>query len=191
MLQGASRWALIAGLSGLLASCGGPESADTDSQAATEPEAEVTTPAEATPAAEAVADDADTAATVPEADSEAPAKKAPAADAAPAPAAAKPVASAEPPASFALCAACHAVEAGAGSSFGPNLHGVTGRKAGSLAGYAFSPALQNSGIVWNASSLGTFLEAPQKAVPGTRMAFGGVKDKAKRDEIIAYLATLK
>ena len=193
MLRTGSKWALVAGVSVLLVGCGGPESADTGSEAATAPEPEVSAPADAAPADDSASDAEDTASANAAAGDAASAEAAPAAKPAAEapPAAAKVAASAAKPASFALCAACHAVDAGAASSFGPNLHGVVGRKAGALAGYSYSPAMTGSGIVWNDATLSSFLEAPQKVVPGTRMAFGGVKDKAKRDEIIAYLASLK
>jgi cytochrome c len=92
------------------------------------------------------------------------------------------------PASFAQCAVCHQVKPGV-NGLGPNLHAVVGRKAGTLAGFAYSPAMKASGITWDAASLDAYIEAPQKHLPGTRMAFVGQKDKAKRDEIIAWLKT--
>ena len=92
------------------------------------------------------------------------------------------------PASFGQCAICHQVKPGV-NGLGPSMHGIVGRKAGTVAGFAYSPAMKNSGVTWDEASLDAFIEAPQKLVPGTRMAFVGVKDKAKRDEIIAWLKT--
>lgn len=96
---------------------------------------------------------------------------------------------ARPPA-FAQCASCHSVEPGK-TVFGPSLHGVGGRKAGSLPGYDYSPALKKAKITWNAATLDRWLAAPQKVVPGTRMPFGGVQDPATRRALVTYLLSLK
>ncbi len=89
------------------------------------------------------------------------------------------------------CAMCHAVKAGAPARMGPNLFGVTGRKAGTLAGYAYSPAMAKAGIVWDAQSLDTYLQQPRKLVAGTKMAFAGLPNPQDRQAVIAYLKTAK
>ena len=93
------------------------------------------------------------------------------------------------PAAFAQCAGCHSTEPGK-NLFGPSLAGISGRRAASLPGYAYSPALKKSGITWNAKSLDRWLTAPQKAVPGTRMPLGGVQDPATRKALVDYLLTI-
>lgn len=101
---------------------------------------------------------------------------------------AEPVAAAEP-ASFAVCKACHAVEPGK-HGIGPSLAGIWGDKAAAVPGFEFSEAMKESGLVWNQSTLDRYLTDPMGVVPGTKMAFAGVKDAAKRQEIINYLKTL-
>ena len=91
---------------------------------------------------------------------------------------------------FKPCAACHATEAGS-SKQGPSLHGIIGRKAGSLAGYAYSPAMKALGKVWDAALLDSYLYDPAGIVPGTKMVYPGLKDENDRQDVIAYLATLK
>lgn len=94
------------------------------------------------------------------------------------------------PASFAQCVACHAVEPGK-NGIGPSLAGVAGSAAGAVAGFAYSSALKTSGLTWDDATLDAWLTAPMKKVPGTRMAYAGMADPAKRAELIAYLKTLK
>ena len=84
------------------------------------------------------------------------------------------------------CASCHAPT---GGGQGPNLNGVYGRKAGSVAGFNFSPALKGSGLIWSRSTLDLFLSGPGKAVPGTAMLLT-VPDAQQRGDVISYLATL-
>lgn len=94
------------------------------------------------------------------------------------------------PAAFSICKACHSAEPGK-TIIGPSLHGVFGRKAGTLAGASYSPAMTGSGLVWDEATLDAFLASPMVNVPGTRMSYAGQTDPAKRAAIIAYLRTLK
>lgn len=91
-----------------------------------------------------------------------------------------------PPAAFAQCTACHSTQPGK-MMFGPSLAGVGGRRAASLSGYGYSPALKASGLVWNRATLDRWLTSPQKTVPGTRMPFTGIKDPAARKSVVDYL----
>jgi cytochrome c len=106
----------------------------------------------------------------------------------PAPAQASAIADPAPPA-FAVCRSCHSTQAGQ-NGIGPSLAGIAGSKAGDVPGYAFSPALKNSGIVWDRAALDTWLQGPIKMVPGTKMVLP-VADPARRKAIIDYLETLK
>lgn len=97
---------------------------------------------------------------------------------------------AKPP-TFAMCGACHQVTPGARSTIGPNLWGVGGRKAGSLAGFSYSPAMTAASFKWDRAKLVAFLKNPKAVVPGTRMAFVGISDPARATEIANYLLSLK
>jgi cytochrome c len=88
------------------------------------------------------------------------------------------------------CSICHASVAGK-TGLGPSLAGVTGRKAGTLAGFAYSPAMKARASKWDKATLDKFLTDPRTAIPGNRMIFAGQKDAAKRAALVAYLATLK
>jgi cytochrome c len=85
------------------------------------------------------------------------------------------------------CAACHKFRAGEGTLIGPNLHGVFGRPAAAVAGFAYSPALRQSGLVWTPRSIEAWLENPAGFVVGTTMAFSGYRSADDRRALIAYL----
>jgi cytochrome c len=88
---------------------------------------------------------------------------------------------------FATCKACHQIGEGAKNAIGPELNGVVGRKAGSVAGYSYSDANKNSGITWDESNLAEYLKDPRVKVPGTKMVFAGIKDEKKVQDLIAFL----
>jgi cytochrome c len=81
------------------------------------------------------------------------------------------------------CGGCHAMDR---DKMGPNLKGVYGRAAASLASFPYSDALKKSGITWNAETLDKWLTDPEKLVPGNDMTFH-VESAAERAAIIAYL----
>lgn len=85
---------------------------------------------------------------------------------------------------YGRCQGCHSIDR---NRTGPKHQGLFGRKAGSVAGYDYSKAIQESGIVWDEATLDKFLENPRAMVPGTRMTYAGVKDPQERADLIAYL----
>jgi cytochrome c len=85
------------------------------------------------------------------------------------------------------CQACHSVDE---NDLGPRHRGVVGRRAGSIEDYSYSPALKNSGLTWNESTLDRWLTNPSALVPGTKMFFK-VDDPQARADIIAYLEELR
>ena len=92
---------------------------------------------------------------------------------------------------FGRCAICHTVNKGGSNGLGPNLFGVVGRKAATLAGYSYSGPLKGSGITWTTDKLKAWVSGPQRMVPGTKMAFAGISNPSQQDDVVAYLATLK
>jgi len=91
----------------------------------------------------------------------------------------------------AYCAVCHSVDKPARNKIGPSLVGVVSRKSGAAPGFSYSSAMKARGQIWTAASLDAFLAAPAKTVPGTSMTFAGVKDAAKRANLIGYLKQQK
>jgi cytochrome c len=87
------------------------------------------------------------------------------------------------------CASCHSVGPSARGAFGPHLNSIFGRPAGGTNDYKYSPAMKDSGIVWSEKTLGAFLEAPGKVVPGTKMRFWGMSNERQIDDLLAYLRT--
>jgi cytochrome c len=85
---------------------------------------------------------------------------------------------------YSRCLGCHAVEY---NRTGPKHCGVIGRRAGSVPGYEYSPAMKKSGIVWNEKTLDRFLADPLKTVPGTTMTYAGVPAAKDRADLIAFL----
>ncbi|WP_241765864.1 c-type cytochrome [Erythrobacter longus] len=87
---------------------------------------------------------------------------------------------------FAQCRTCHLVEEGK-NGVGPSLYGIVGRASGSIEGFKYSDANANSGVTWTPEVLFEYLEAPREFMPGTRMAFPGLKNPQDRADVIAYL----
>ena len=85
------------------------------------------------------------------------------------------------------CSGCHVLQ---GVGQGPSLRGVIGRKAGSVPGFEYTPALKNSGLTWTPANLDRWLIGPQKVVPGTAMT-AVVPDAHERSDLIAYLLALR
>ena len=87
---------------------------------------------------------------------------------------------------FAKCMACHTTEAGK-NKVGPTLHGIFGRKSGTVEGFTYSDAMKNAGITWSEAELDKYLTNPKKDIPGNKMAFPGLPKPDDRANVIAYL----
>lgn len=88
---------------------------------------------------------------------------------------------------FTQCSACHTVGPGAQKSVGPVLNGVLGRRSATAAGYRYSGAMRNAGLVWDEPTLAKFLRGPEQMLPGTKMLFPGLTSDQEVADVIAYM----
>ena len=88
---------------------------------------------------------------------------------------------------FKKCALCHKIGPGATNLVGPVLNGLDGRHSGSVAGFNYSDANKNSGIVWSEQTFGDNIKDPKAKIPGTKMVFAGIKNEQEAKDLWAYL----
>ena len=88
------------------------------------------------------------------------------------------------------CIACHTFDKGGANKIGPNLYGVVARKPAGSAGFSYSPAMAGQGEPWSYARLYDYLTDPKALVPGTKMAFAGIRKAEERADILAYMRTL-
>jgi cytochrome c len=91
---------------------------------------------------------------------------------------------------FNQCRACHTVEQGGRNGVGPNLHGVIGRKAGSIEGFRYSPAMRakaEGGLTWDEATLRAYIANPKEVVPAGSMSFVGLRNEQQLNDLMAYL----
>ncbi|MGD0023360.1 MAG: cytochrome c family protein [Xanthobacteraceae bacterium] len=88
---------------------------------------------------------------------------------------------------FKQCQICHSIGPGAQNKIGPELNGLDGRKAGTVANFAYSDANKNSGIVWNEAVFKEYIKDPKAKIPGTKMPFAGIKDEQQINDLWAYI----
>jgi len=89
--------------------------------------------------------------------------------------------------SFKKCLPCHAVGEGAANKVGPQLNGLDGRKAGTAPDYSYSDANKNSGMIWNEATFKEYIVSPMAKIPGTKMAFPGIKNETEIANLWGYL----
>ena len=88
--------------------------------------------------------------------------------------------------SFAKCRVCHDVGEDAKNKLGPILNGIDGRKAGSVEGVNYSPAMKASGITWSEEVFKDFIKNPAAKVPGTMM-FITITDPKEAGDLWTYI----
>ncbi len=89
--------------------------------------------------------------------------------------------------SFKKCFPCHSIGEGAKNKVGPELNGIDGRHSGTAAGYSYSAANKNSGIVWGEATFKEYIKDPRAKIPGTKMIFAGIKNETEINNLWAYL----
>src|SRR5271156_7210846 len=90
---------------------------------------------------------------------------------------------------FNKCLACHAIGEDAKNKVGPELNGLDGRKSGSAPDYNYSDANKGSGITWNKDQFLEYIKDPKAKIPGTKMAFAGIKNETEAQNLWAYISS--
>ncbi|MSP44778.1 MAG: cytochrome c family protein [Xanthobacteraceae bacterium] len=93
--------------------------------------------------------------------------------------------------SFRKCGPCHSVGADARNKIGPVLNGLDGRKSGTVAEYSYSEANKKADITWSDATFKDYIQNPMAKVPGTKMAFAGIKNETEIANLWAYLKQFK
>ena len=88
---------------------------------------------------------------------------------------------------FNQCRACHQVGDKARNGVGPTLNGLFGHKSGQVKGYNYSKANKESGITWDEKVFAEYIKNPRQKMPGTKMAFAGLKSDKQIADLIAFL----
>jgi cytochrome c len=91
--------------------------------------------------------------------------------------------------SFNKCMICHSIGEGAKNKVGPELNGLDGRKSGTAPDYNYSDANKGSGITWNKDQFLEYIKDPKAKIPGTKMAFAGIKNETEAQNIWAYISS--
>src|SRR3569832_333848 len=90
--------------------------------------------------------------------------------------------------SFNKCLPCHSIGPGAKNKVGPELNGLDGRKSGTAPDYNYTDANKNSGITWNEAQFKEYIKDPKAKIPGTKMAFAGIKNENEVNNLWSYVS---
>src|ERR1700743_3058135 len=91
--------------------------------------------------------------------------------------------------SFHKCMACHSIGEGAKNKVGPVLNGIDGRHSGTAEDSNYSDANKKSGITWNKDQFLEYIKDPKAKIPGTKMAFAGIKNETEANNLWAYVSS--
>lgn len=89
--------------------------------------------------------------------------------------------------SYKKCITCHDIGPTAKNKVGPVLNGLEGRKSGTIAGYNYSSANKDSGIVWSEETFLEYIRDPKAKIPNTKMVFAGIKNETEARNLWAYI----
>lgn len=85
------------------------------------------------------------------------------------------------------CSQCHTTEKGGPNKVGPNLYGLFDRVSGQNSAFSYTDAMIKKNVEWTSQTVSDYLENPKKYIPGTKMAFGGLKKDKDRNDLVSYL----
>ena len=91
---------------------------------------------------------------------------------------------------FNQCRACHTIEAGGRNGVGPNLHGIVGRKAGTIEGFRYSANLKEKaagGLAWDEETLRGYITNPKAVLPAGSMSYPGLKNEQQLNDLLAFM----
>ena len=89
--------------------------------------------------------------------------------------------------SFRKCGPCHSVGEDARNKIGPVLNGLEGRKSGTVAEYSYSEANKKAEITWSDATFKDYIQNPMAKMPGTKMAFAGIRNDKEIADLWGYL----
>src|SRR4029078_7123316 len=93
--------------------------------------------------------------------------------------------------SFRKSSPCHSVCEDARHKGGPVLNGLDGRKSGTVGDYSYSEANKKAEITWSDATFKDYIQNPMTKIPGTKMAFAGIKNDKEIGDLWAYLKQFK
>ncbi|MCF6444226.1 c-type cytochrome [Nereida sp. MMG025] len=86
------------------------------------------------------------------------------------------------------CSICHSLEPGPSRRAGPTLHGVFGRKAGTVPDYRYSALLSGAPIIWDEDTIDAlFKQGPDNYIPGSKMPMQVIAKASDRRDLINFM----
>ena len=86
------------------------------------------------------------------------------------------------------CSICHALTPPPSRKAGPTLHGVFGRRAGTVPGYRYSDVLSGSDIIWSDDTIDQLFDlGPDHYIPGSKMPMQVIAGAEDRRDLVEFL----